>query len=171
MFSKITGIWSQDMAIDLGTANTLVVLKTKGVVIVFFHHVGKSTGTASGSNLAQRLVDTHIILRRLPEKAKFEDHDGVQCSVHFDKFRNFGGKNAKPFMLLCNKQGNWTKYNMLMDKKDFKILELYKEGKTVKMMCAIDQELKEATVYRRIDAMKKEGIIHDEKQDRKSSNY
>ena len=74
-------------------------------------------------------------------------------------------------MLLCNKQGNWTKYNMLMDKKDFKILELYKEGKTVKMMCAIDQELKEATVYRRIDAMKKEGIIHDEKQDRKSSNY
>ena len=149
----------------------LMLLKTKGVVIIFFHHVGKSTGTASGSNLAQRLVDTHIILRRLPEKAKFEDHDGVQCSVHFDKFRNFGGRNAKPFMLLCNKQGNWTKYNMLMDKKDFKILELYKEGKTVKMMCAIDQELKEATVYRRIDAMKKEGIIHDEKQDRKSSNY
>ena len=33
MFSKITGIWSQDMAIDLGTANTLVVLKNKGVVL------------------------------------------------------------------------------------------------------------------------------------------
>ena len=32
MFDKITGIWSQDMAIDLGTANTLVVLKAKGVV-------------------------------------------------------------------------------------------------------------------------------------------
>jgi len=31
--SKITGIWSQDMAIDLGTANTLVVLKGKGVVL------------------------------------------------------------------------------------------------------------------------------------------
>ena len=29
MFDRITGIWSQDMAIDLGTANTLVVLKTK----------------------------------------------------------------------------------------------------------------------------------------------
>ena len=150
----------------------LMRLKTKGVVIVFFHHVGKSTGTASGSNLAQRLVDTHIILRRLPEKAKFEDHDGVQCSVHFDKFRNFGGKNAKPFMLLCNKQGNWTKYNMLMDQKDFKILELYKEGKDVKMMCKIEPDLKEATVYRRIAAMKKEGIIHDEKpEDGQSSNY
>ena len=33
MFDKITGIWSQDMAIDLGTANTLVVLKNKGVVL------------------------------------------------------------------------------------------------------------------------------------------
>ena len=30
---KLTGIWSQDMAIDLGTANTLVVLKGKGVVL------------------------------------------------------------------------------------------------------------------------------------------
>ena len=27
VFNKIAKIWSQDMAIDLGTANTLVVLK------------------------------------------------------------------------------------------------------------------------------------------------
>jgi len=33
MLSKITKIWSQDMAIDLGTANTLVVLKGQGVVL------------------------------------------------------------------------------------------------------------------------------------------
>jgi len=32
-FSKISDIWSTDMAIDLGTANTLVVLKGKGVVL------------------------------------------------------------------------------------------------------------------------------------------
>ena len=35
MWSKLKGIssmWSQDMAIDLGTANTLVVLKDQGVV-------------------------------------------------------------------------------------------------------------------------------------------
>ena len=30
---NITNIWSQDMAIDLGTANTLVVLKGQGVVL------------------------------------------------------------------------------------------------------------------------------------------
>ncbi len=33
MFSKLSSIWSQDMAIDLGTANTLVVLKGQGVVL------------------------------------------------------------------------------------------------------------------------------------------
>ena len=31
--SGLSGMWSQDMAIDLGTANTLVVLKSKGVVL------------------------------------------------------------------------------------------------------------------------------------------
>jgi rod shape-determining protein MreB and related proteins len=33
ILDKLTKIWSQDMAIDLGTANTLVVLKGQGVVL------------------------------------------------------------------------------------------------------------------------------------------
>ena len=33
VLDKFTSIWSQDMAIDLGTANTLVVLKGQGVVL------------------------------------------------------------------------------------------------------------------------------------------
>lgn len=33
IFEKISKIWSQDMAIDLGTANTLIVLKGQGVVL------------------------------------------------------------------------------------------------------------------------------------------
>ena len=32
-FKSLSSIWSQDMAIDLGTANTLVVLKGQGVVL------------------------------------------------------------------------------------------------------------------------------------------
>ena len=31
--SGLSSLWSQDMAIDLGTANTLVVLKDQGVVL------------------------------------------------------------------------------------------------------------------------------------------
>ena len=33
MFQNLKKLWSQDMARDLGTANTLVVLKGKGVVL------------------------------------------------------------------------------------------------------------------------------------------
>ena len=33
MFDDLKKLWSQDMAIDLGTANTLVVLKGQGVVL------------------------------------------------------------------------------------------------------------------------------------------
>ena len=33
MLEKIMGLWSTDMAIDLGTANTLVYVKGKGVVL------------------------------------------------------------------------------------------------------------------------------------------
>ena len=33
MFNKIMSLWSQDMAIDLGTANTLVYVKGKGIVL------------------------------------------------------------------------------------------------------------------------------------------
>ena len=32
-FERMKKIWSQDMAIDLGTANTLVVVKGQGVVL------------------------------------------------------------------------------------------------------------------------------------------
>ena len=32
-FDKMKAMWSQDMAIDLGTANTLVVVKGEGVVL------------------------------------------------------------------------------------------------------------------------------------------
>ena len=33
MFSKLTGLFSADMAIDLGTANTLVYVKGQGIVL------------------------------------------------------------------------------------------------------------------------------------------
>ena len=33
MFNKIMSMWSTDMAIDLGTANTLVYVKGRGIVL------------------------------------------------------------------------------------------------------------------------------------------
>ena len=34
LFESVKKVWSQDMAIDLGTANTLVVLKGKGLSLI-----------------------------------------------------------------------------------------------------------------------------------------
>ena len=33
MFSKLLGLWSADMAIDLGTANTVVFAPGRGIVV------------------------------------------------------------------------------------------------------------------------------------------
>ena len=140
----------------------LMNLKTKGIVTVFFHHTGKSTGTASGSNMSQRLIDTHIVLKKLPENYRFNMHGrNVQCSVSFDKCRNFGGEAAKSFILTCTDQGKWKKYPML-DQKDFKIIECVKNGMAVKDMCEAHEELKEKTVYRRLAFLKNNNLIPED---------
>lgn len=142
-----------------GFINWLMRLKTMGIVIIYFHHLGKSTGTASGSNMALRLVDTHIVLRELPPKSKFDmTGKNVQVAVEFDKCRNFGGAAAKSFILTCNENGLWKKYPML-DQKDFLIIRYHNEGYSVKQMCEEDDNLKESTVGRRILKLEKEGII------------
>ena len=52
-FKNLSSIWSQDMAIDLGTANTLVVLKGQGVVlnepsvVAIAENMGKKTVLSS----------------------------------------------------------------------------------------------------------------------------
>ena len=57
-------IWSQDMAIDLGTANTLVVLKGKGVVlnepsvVAIINEMGKKTVLAVGDEAKTMLGRT-----------------------------------------------------------------------------------------------------------------
>ena len=38
IFDKIASMWSQDMAIDLGTSNTLVVLQGQGVLHMSIKH-------------------------------------------------------------------------------------------------------------------------------------
>ena len=54
ILGAIKKFWSQDMAIDLGTANTLVVLKGKGVVlnepsvVAVVDHKGKKSVLAVG---------------------------------------------------------------------------------------------------------------------------
>ena len=63
-WSEVKKIWSQDMAIDLGTANTLVVLKGKGVVlnepsvVAIINEMGKKTVLAVGDEAKTMLGRT-----------------------------------------------------------------------------------------------------------------
>ena len=53
MWKKLQQVWSQDMAIDLGTANNLVVVKGKGVllnepsVVAIINEMGKKNSSRS----------------------------------------------------------------------------------------------------------------------------
>ncbi len=63
-FKSLTSVWSQDMAIDLGTANTLVVLKGQGVVlnepsvVAIIENQGKKTVLAVGDEAKTMLGRT-----------------------------------------------------------------------------------------------------------------
>ncbi len=64
MFQKIMSWWSTDMAIDLGTANTLVYVKGKGIVlnepsvVAIINDKGKNTVLAVGEDAKQMLGRT-----------------------------------------------------------------------------------------------------------------
>ena len=115
VFSKITGIWSQDMAIDLGTANTLVVLKTKGVVlnepsvVAVADNKGKKTVLAVGDEAKTMLGRTPGNIQAIRPL-----RDGViadfivteEMIKHFIKKVHKGSTFANPRILICVPTGS-----------------------------------------------------------------
>ena len=108
--------------------------------------------------MSQRLIDTHIILRKLDDNHRFDmPNKSVQCSVHFDKYRNFGGSNVLPYMLTCTEDGIWKKYPML-DQKDFALMEALNEGKTIKEIVK-EKIMGQSTIYRRKKVLQDSGLL------------
>jgi len=115
MFDKITGIWSQDMAIDLGTANTLVVLKAKGVVLnepsvaAVADNKGKKTVLAVGDEAKTMLGRTPGNIQAIRPL-----RDGViadfivteEMIKHFIKKVHKGSTFANPRILICVPTGS-----------------------------------------------------------------
>ncbi len=115
MLDKITGIWSQDMAIDLGTANTLVVLKTKGVVlnepsvVAVADNKGKKTVLAVGDEAKTMLGRTPGNIQAIRPL-----RDGViadfivteEMIKHFIKKVHKGSTFANPRILICVPTGS-----------------------------------------------------------------
>ncbi len=115
MFDKITGIWSQDMAIDLGTANTLVVLKNRGVVlnepsvVAVADNKGKKTVLAVGDEAKTMLGRTPGNIQAIRPL-----RDGViadfivteEMIKHFIKKVHKGSTFANPRILICVPTGS-----------------------------------------------------------------
>ena len=115
MFDKISKIWSQDMAIDLGTANTLVVLKGQGVVlnepsvVAVVDNKGKKTVLAVGDEAKTMLGRTPGNIQAIRPL-----RDGViadfivteEMIKHFIKKVHKRSTFANPRILICVPTGS-----------------------------------------------------------------
>ena len=109
MFSAITGLFSADMAIDLGTANTLIYVRGKGIILnepsVVAYHVrdGKKQVLAVGE-------DAKLMLGRTPGsiQAIRPMRDGVIAD--FDVAEEM----IKHFMRKVYKRGNWARPKVIV---------------------------------------------------------
>ncbi|MEL6125778.1 MAG: rod shape-determining protein, partial [Pseudomonadota bacterium] len=111
MFSAISGLFSSDMAIDLGTANTLIYVKGKGIVLnepsVVAYHVrdGKKQVLEVGE-------DAKLMLGRTPGSIEairpmrdgvIADFDVAEAMIkHFIRKVN---KRGKPKIIVCVPHG------------------------------------------------------------------
>ena len=114
-FKKLKSFWSQDMAIDLGTANTLVVLKGKGVVlnepsvVAIITDGGKKTVLAVGDEAKTMLGRTPGNIQAIRPLKDGVIADFIVCEEmikHFIKKVHAKNTFANPRILICVPTGS-----------------------------------------------------------------
>ena len=118
MFKGLTGLssfWSQDMAIDLGTANTLVVLKDQGVVlnepsvVAVIEDAGKKSVLAVGDEAKTMLGRTPgniSAIRPLKDGVIADFVVTEEMIKHFIKKVHKKNAFANPRILICVPTGS-----------------------------------------------------------------
>ena len=114
MLSKLYGLFSSDLAIDLGTANTLVYVRGKGIVVnepsvVAMTTVrGKMQVLAVGDDAKQMLGKTpgNIKAIRPMSDGVIADFEVAEEMIkHFIKKVNSGSGLASPQVVICVPSG------------------------------------------------------------------
>ena len=114
-FKNLSSIWSQDMAIDLGTANTLVVLKGQGVVlnepsvVAIAENMGKKTVLAVGDEAKTMLGRTPgniSAIRPLRDGVIADFIVTEEMIKHFIKKVHKNSTFANPRILICVPTGS-----------------------------------------------------------------
>ena len=112
---NLTNVWSQDMAIDLGTANTLVVLKGQGVVlnepsvVAIVENMGKKTVLAVGDEAKTMLGRTPgniSAIRPLRDGVIADFIVTEEMIKHFIKKVHKNKTFANPRILICVPTGS-----------------------------------------------------------------
>ena len=115
MWDKLKDFWSQDMAIDLGTANTLVVVKGKGVVlnepsvVAIINEMGKKTVLAVGDEAKTMLGRTPgniSAIRPLRDGVIADFIVTEEMIKHFIKKVHLKNTFANPRILICVPTGS-----------------------------------------------------------------
>ena len=115
LFSRVKKIWSQDMAIDLGTANTLVVVKGRGVVlnepsvVAIVDQGGKKQVLAVGDEAKTMLGRTPgniSAIRPLRDGVIADFIVTEEMIKHFIKKVHKGSTFANPRILICVPTGS-----------------------------------------------------------------
>ena len=115
MWKKLQQVWSQDMAIDLGTANTLVVVKGKGVVlnepsvVAIINEMGKKTVLAVGDEAKTMLGRTPgniSAIRPLRDGVIADFIVTEEMIKHFIKKVHIKNTFANPRILICVPTGS-----------------------------------------------------------------
>ena len=114
-WKNLKTLWSQDMAIDLGTANTLVVLKGQGVVlnepsvVAIINEMGKKTVLAVGDEAKTMLGRTpgNIQASRPLKDGVIADFIVTEEMIkHFIKKVHVKNTFANPRILICVPTGS-----------------------------------------------------------------
>ena len=115
MFSKLLGLLSADMAIDLGTANTLVYVKSQGIVldepsvVAFVNRKGRSHVLAVGNEAKQMLGRTpgNIEAVRPLREGAIADFDVAEEMIkHFIRKVHKRRSFASPQVVVCVPSGS-----------------------------------------------------------------
>jgi len=115
MFSKLFGFMSADMAIDLGTANTLVYVRDQGIVlnepsvVAISMHGGKKQVLAVGNEAKQMLGRTpgNIVATRPLRDGVIADFEVTEAMIkHFIRKVHNRRTFVSPKMMICVPSGS-----------------------------------------------------------------
>ena len=115
MFSRLLGMWSSDMAIDLGTANTLVYVKGQGIVlnepsvVAIMTTDGKSKVLAVGTEAKEMLGRSPgniEVIRPLRDGVIADFEIAEEMIKHFIKKVHNRRAFTSPIILICVPSGS-----------------------------------------------------------------